>query len=154
MPFQSEIKKIIERLLSSTWIDFFFPNHAPQGVREFDVDQMRRMQLFPLAQDHAGGHCSFGASQCKLQRQGSIQNHHQRRSLSSRRYSVGERLNFLIGRASSRFRISSSVGRSANFLISRITRSDKDTPSVAARTLSVLCSASGTFRSWIIFDMS
>ena len=49
MPFQSEIEKIIERLLNGIWVDFSFADHAPQRMRKLYVDQMWCMQLFALA---------------------------------------------------------------------------------------------------------
>jgi hypothetical protein len=52
-----------------------------------------------------------------------------------------------------RSRISSGVGVAAKWLISASSSSDSDLPALAARTFSFLCTASGTFRIWIVLAM-
>ena len=72
---------------------------------------------------------------------------------SARTASAGEGLGFTGARSARRTLSSATDGRSAPRLTSAMRYSESDMPSRAARALSLRCSMSGTFRSWIIFDM-
>jgi len=53
MPFQGEIAEVVKRLLSGNWIKLFLADHAPYRVREFNVDEMGRMERFSRMQNHS-----------------------------------------------------------------------------------------------------
>ncbi len=53
MPFQGEIEEVAKRLLSRNWIKLFLTDHAPYRVREFNVDEMGRMERFAHLQNHS-----------------------------------------------------------------------------------------------------
>lgn len=53
MPFHSETEEVIKRLLSRNWIKLFLTDHAPYRMREFNVDEVGRMERFSRMQDHS-----------------------------------------------------------------------------------------------------
>ena len=53
MPLQCEIEEVVKRLLSGNRIELFLADHTPYCMREFNVDQMGRMKLFPSMQNHS-----------------------------------------------------------------------------------------------------
>jgi hypothetical protein len=70
--------------------------------------------------------------------------------------SAGDRLCFTAGRLAMRSASSFMLGRSASCSISLNTlntKSESESPSIAARDFSFRCNFSGTLRTWIVLGM-
>jgi len=118
---------------------------SPQDLRDFDVDKVRSMQRLIGGEDEWVDTPSCGRLQQNFKKRGSIDND-QRLFLSARTSAAGAGRGRTERRFESRFRISSRVGRSTAWRISRSRYSERDMPSSAARALSSRCKSEGTFR--------
>src|SRR5437899_12353503 len=123
-----------------------------KSAHYFHVEQIGNNERVARFREAAPDRICQSAVREHLDNHGSVQNDH-RPSRNSRMICAALRL-VGIGLA---LRVRSShscmVGRSAVRSNSRLMKSERLMPSRAARAFRVLCSCSGTFLTWIIFDM-
>ena len=110
--------------------------HVPaQYLGDFQVDQMGNMHNFSFVAQALGQPFTGGSVQHQLYSAGCV-NYDQRCSLSSRKISAGGGSNSISGCARIASSKSRRLGRSSARSISRSTKRDMETPSMAARTFS------------------
>src|SRR5579862_893986 len=106
---------------------------------------MRSVQRFVGRENEAVHAPGRGRLQENFKKGGGVDDN-QRLFLSARTAATGAGCGRTDWRLESRFRISSRLGRSRAWRISRSRYSERDIPSSAARALSSRCKSEGTFR--------
>jgi hypothetical protein len=149
---EREIREIRERLSGPVGGDHSRAKVAAQDLGDFNIQEVRSMQGL------AGSKNTLAHTWCNRRLQENLQDcgsvyDNQRFFLSARTAAAGAGRGRTFLRPASRLRISSRVGRSSDWRISRSRKSERDIPSSAARALSSRCNSDGTFRIWTIVDM-
>src|SRR2546427_2374744 len=148
----SQVHQVLQRFFRSGNRKTVHRNIAPQGLRYLRIKKMRGIQALSSRKHPAADAQAMRGLEQPLHCSRRVQND-QRASRSSRMTAAAGFGRFTRSRRSRRSRNSPSVGRSATSRISASRYSDSDIPAMAARALRLRCSESGTFLSWIIFDM-
>jgi len=152
IPSQGKVRQVGERRGAAFPVDVAVRGLATDRLSDLDVEQMRGVQRFPGVEQSRFDRLGRRRAQQRLDHRRGVDDDH-RRSRSRRTASAGATEGVTGRRCAKRARSSSSVGRSAVWRVSPSRRSDSDMPAIAARALSRRCSASGTWRIWIITDM-
>jgi hypothetical protein len=115
---EREISEIDQRLRASFGGDASRAHVAAQNLRDFQVNQMRSMQRLVGGEDESVYELRGRRLEKNLEKRGSVDDN-QRPSLSARTAAAGAVRGRTGSRLESRFRISSSVGRSSAWRNSR-----------------------------------
>lgn len=114
---QGKVGEIDERHATALGIELARGRVAPDGLRDLDVEQMRRVQRFPGSKEPPLDRFGGGRPQEHFDQGRSVDNDHER-SRSARTARAGAIVGVIRGRSCSRARSSSMVGRSATRQIS------------------------------------
>ena len=152
VPLDGQILEVRKRFIRARHGNLFRLYQPPQNLRYFDVDEVRCVH--PLRRPQCTCRDTLRSLRLQYQLHGrrGVQ-HDQRASRSARSTWAGDSFPRYGSRCLRRSTISSGVGCSAILRASRIRKSDRDNPAIAARAFNCRCSPSGTLRSWIIFAM-
>jgi len=142
-----------EKLIAAISPDSLAGNQTSKRTHHLDIKQMRSDERLVAPEQIASDRIRQRAVREQFHYNGCVENDH-RESRSSRTTCAGLRLVRMGLACCVRSNHSCIVGRSAARANSLLRKSERLMPSRAARDFRVPCTCSGTFRTWIIFDMS